>query len=267
MLQFPMYSKICVIVSALLISGILPAVVIAENIFEGLSENPVIHSGVISALEQDAAVPVVITFDLPPIETSRYSDHPAAKTDVHPLLFDLVASAEPGTLRLEEAGSSLALHARMSAAALRALDDNPDILAIELDPNPGTDDSIAVGEVPIMTPKLHCPCSPAIGSTVACLNGNRWRVTVNHGGTASKVAAYGGASAAFWTYSSGNWEVLAKVLNGCAINNRWWVYAAGATGSSFSFTVTDANFCPTSKTYNSATVGNPVIDTAAFTCP
>lgn len=269
MFDLHMRAKVFILCSALLIAGILPVSAGAQEGSEGLSllaENLVIHAGVLSVLEEETAAAVIITFDVPPIETGRYADHPAAGSDVHPLLFDLVAMAEPGTLRLEEAGSGFALHARMSAAALGTLGGNPDILAVELDPSPD-DIDIAAADLSAVTPKLHCPCTPTIGSTVGCLQGNRWRVRVNHGGTSSKVAAYSSQSAAFWTYSSTNWEVLAKVLNGCSVNNRWWVFAAGATGSSFSVTVTDANFCSTSKTYNSSSSGNPIIDTAAFTCP
>ncbi len=36
-------------------------------------------------------------------------------------------------------------------------------------------------------------------------------------------------SALFWMFAPGNWEVLVKVLDGCASNGRYWILSAGAT--------------------------------------
>lgn len=268
MFQVSVRSKVLVLVSALLVSVALPAIVFADGAREGLSalaENPVIAFGVISALEEDGAADVIVTFELPPIENSRYADHPAADSGVHPLLFDLVAVAEPGSLRFEEAGSGFALHARMSIAALTTLGDNSDILAIELDPSPEALDVAALDKLEAATEsKLHCPCYRT--STQACLQNFRWRVRVNHGGSSSKVATYSNVSAVFWTYGSTNWEILTKVIDGCVVNNKWWVFAAGASSVPFTVTVEDANFCPNYKVYSSASAGNPILDTSAFNC-
>ena len=261
-------SKIHLLLSTLLILCMLPGLAFAQGPEESLSfltENPVIHGNVLAAFAEQDTVPVLITLDLPEVENSRYADHPAAGTDVHPLIFELVLMSEEGTVNLEEVGANFAFQGRLSAEALRKLADNPDILAIEFDTNPVIPDlSTALGEPLGVSPKLHCPCSPAIGSTVGCVQSNRWRISFNHNGTNSRVAAYSSRSAAFYTFSSSNWEFVGKVLNGCSINNRWWVYGAGATNLPFTMRVEDANFCPNYKTYSGA---NPVLDTSAFTCP
>ena len=267
MFQLSLRSKVLVSLSALLISSALPAAVFAENAPEGLSalvENPAITFGVLSALEKDDAADVIVTFELSPSEDSRYAHHPAAGSDVHPLLFDMVSLAEPGSIRFEEVGSGFALYARMSAAALRTLGNNPDILAVELDPSPKAPEITAVEKIEAAPQsKLHCPCFPSIGSTVACLQSGQWRVSVNHGGSASRVATYSNVSAVFWTYGSTNWEIVAKVIDGCAVNNKWWVLAAGASSVPFTLRVEDAGFCPRFKTYSST---NPILDISAFDC-
>lgn len=48
-------------------------------------------------------------------------------------------------------------------------------------------------------------------------------------GTATLSTHLGRDSAAFWFFDPNNAEVLLKVLNGCAVNGHWWVYAAPAT--------------------------------------
>ena len=76
-------------------------------------------------------------------------------------------------------------------------------------------------------------------------------------------------SSFFWFYNDRNFEVLLKVLNGCLINNRWWVFFAGTTNQGFRVRVADSNtlqvktyFRPLGPTSLTET------DTSAFaTCP
>jgi hypothetical protein len=63
--------------------------------------------------------------------------------------------------------------------------------------------------------------------------------------------------------------VLLKVLNGCAINNKYWVFYAATTNIEFTITIVDT-FTNTTKTYTNPinTPAAPVTDTQAFsTCP
>lgn len=116
-------------------------------------------------------------------------------------------------------------------------------------------------------------CTPS--STVACLNSNRFRVTINwrdfsnNTGSARVAPAGTDDSGIFYFFTSDNWEVLFKVLDGCSFNNRYWVFFAATTDVQFTATVTDTLYNTTRTFYNS--LGHPanaVTDTSAFaTCP
>ncbi len=72
-------------------------------------------------------------------------------------------------------------------------------------------------------------------------------------------------SALFWMFAPGNWEVLVKVLDGCASNGRYWLLSAGATDVAYTLTVTDTALGITRDYHNLAGNAAPaVIDTAAF---
>lgn len=55
----------------------------------------------------------------------------------------------------------------------------------------------------------------------------------------SEVVSGSGETALFWFFSPDNTEMLVKVLDGCAINDRFWVFASAATDLAFTLTVTD----------------------------
>ncbi|MCG8458185.1 MAG: hypothetical protein MI919_18050, partial [Holophagales bacterium] len=46
-------------------------------------------------------------------------------------------------------------------------------------------------------------------------------------------------STLFTFFDSSNWEILVKVLDGCAINDRFWVFGAAATDVEYTITITD----------------------------
>ena len=63
--------------------------------------------------------------------------------------------------------------------------------------------------------------------------------------------------------------MLVKVLNGCSVNNRYWVFASARTNVGMNLTVTDVKAGVT-KTYSNPdlTAAKPIQDTDAFnTCP
>ncbi|HEX9735662.1 MAG TPA: hypothetical protein VGG06_27195 [Thermoanaerobaculia bacterium] len=73
----------------------------------------------------------------------------------------------------------------------------------------------------------------------------------------------------FWFFSPSNYELLTKVLNGCPINNRFWVFSAATTNVQYTLTVVDTA-TGASKTYVNplGTSAASVTDTSAFaTCP
>ncbi len=117
------------------------------------------------------------------------------------------------------------------------------------------------------------PCTP--GPTTMCLNGDRFRVEVEWN---DFVGASGPGSVApcgvddsglFWFFSPNNWEMLVKVLDGCAINNNYWVFFAATTNVGYTLTVTDTQTNAVKTYTNPLGVAPPAeTDTSAFaTCP
>ena len=44
---------------------------------------------------------------------------------------------------------------------------------------------------------------------------------------------------AFWFFTDDNLEIVLKVLDGCGINDHYWIYATGLTDVATQLTVTD----------------------------
>jgi len=72
----------------------------------------------------------------------------------------------------------------------------------------------------------------------------------------------------YWFFSADNPEVLVKVLNGCGVNNRFWVFITAGTNVGMVTTVTDTK-TGSVQTYtnNDLTAAQPVQHTGAFVCP
>ena len=87
--------------------------------------------------------------------------------------------------------------------------------------------------------------------------------------TNSFEAVFGNGSTPFWFFSSTNWEMMIKVLNGCGVNNRYWVFTGVTTNVGWTMRVTDT-LTNVTKIYSSpnGTASCPILDTNAFaTCP
>ncbi len=114
-------------------------------------------------------------------------------------------------------------------------------------------------------------CVPA--PTRACLLGRfavevAWNTGGGNTGAAHVAPASSNNAAVLWFFEPDNWEMLVKVLDGCALNGHYWVFSAATTNVEFSLNVTD--------TLNGRAwgIGNPldrpappVQDTAALPCP
>ena len=114
-------------------------------------------------------------------------------------------------------------------------------------------------------------CVPT--ATALCLGGGRFRVEVSwrdsagRRGAGTVVPVTSEDSGLFWFFDPANWELLVKVLNGCARNGHYWVFAAATTNVEYTLTVTDT------ETGQTATYQNPlgrtapaVTDTGALEC-
>jgi hypothetical protein len=115
--------------------------------------------------------------------------------------------------------------------------------------------------------------------TVLCIENHlgdgRFQVTVDfdHSGAAGTGQASLGTlgiarGGSFWFFSQDNPEILVKVLNGCAINHKFWVFLTAGTNVGFTVRVKDT-LTSASNTYVNAdnVAAVPVQDTSAFPCP
>jgi len=112
-------------------------------------------------------------------------------------------------------------------------------------------------------------------STLLCLVGGRFQVTV----TWTKPDGTSGfgvrvpltdESGYFWFFDPNNIEMVVKVLNGCGLNDAFWVFAAGLTNVKVTWIVTDTLTGATFIAFNSQGVAfAPVQETQAFpgSCP
>lgn len=129
-------------------------------------------------------------------------------------------------------------------------------------------------------PRLYPPpqgdgdCTPDLGTH--CLSTDaRFRVEVEwtdfEGASGVGRAVPFGArdSGIFWFFSEGNWELMVKVLDGCGLNSRYWVFAAATTTVEHTIRVTDTRSGDVWTSTNPAGVAAPAItDTEALaTCP
>ncbi len=112
-------------------------------------------------------------------------------------------------------------------------------------------------------------CSPGSG---ICLD-NRFRVDgiwrTDSGSGSAVPHAITNLSNAFYFFAPDNLEVLLKVLNGCGINNRFWVFFSATTNVEFTIAVTDTEGGIVRRYFNPLNhPATPVQDTSAFaTCP
>ena len=110
------------------------------------------------------------------------------------------------------------------------------------------------------------------GGPTLCLNNDRFKVTVEWK-TAQGATGQGQAvqltpdTGYFWFFSATNVELTLKVLDGCGLNNRYWVFLSGLTNVEVKLTVTDTATGQT-KIYTNpqGRVFRTVLDTGAFTC-
>ncbi len=114
-----------------------------------------------------------------------------------------------------------------------------------------------------------CQTSP----TTSCLNNSRFSVDAgwqdfdqnNGDGQAMQLTD---DTNYFWFFDPANVEVVVKVLDGCAVNGHFWIFAAGLTDTEVNLRVNDSVSGETVTLFNPLGRGfPPVLDTQAFaTC-
>lgn len=118
------------------------------------------------------------------------------------------------------------------------------------------------------------PCVP--DATTLCMNNGRFSARGTFRTAAGQTGAFMAVPVAtapdsglFWFFAPSNLEMLIKVLNGCGLNSRYWVFFSAGTNVEFTVTVTDTQTGAV-RTYSNPlnTAAAAVQDTSAFaTCP
>jgi phospholipase/carboxylesterase len=94
-----------------------------------------------------------------------------------------------------------------------------------------------------------------------------WETATGHGDAG--VVQLSHESGYLWFFAAANAEVDVKVLDGCGLNQRYWVFAAGTTDVGVALTVTDTASGQSARYVRPRGVPfQPVLDTGALaTCP
>ncbi|HXT50648.1 MAG TPA: fibronectin type III domain-containing protein [Thermoanaerobaculia bacterium] len=133
-------------------------------------------------------------------------------------------------------------------------------------------DSAASNVATVATNATVAPCVES--ATTLCLNHDRFEVTVQWTTSEGESGAgntipYTDESGLVWFFSDTNLELMIKVLDACALNDRYWVFIGGITDVQFLATVADTHSGAVRVYLNE--LGHPanaVTDTSAFdTCP
>ncbi len=124
----------------------------------------------------------------------------------------------------------------------------------------------------------HSRPSPGLcvaDDTTLCLHDGRfavrvtWRDFAGHSGPGRVTPARSRESGLFYFFSPDNWELQVKVLDGCGLNQHYWVYAAASTDVGYTLEIRDL-LAGRSATYENTLghVATTVTDIAALaTCP
>jgi hypothetical protein len=85
----------------------------------------------------------------------------------------------------------------------------------------------------------------------------------------AQTAVFNTGSGIFWFFSADNWEVMAKVINGCGLNDRFWFFSAATTNVFYRVEVLDVRAGAQKIYFNYPGPPAPAVtDTDAFaTCP
>lgn len=82
---------------------------------------------------------------------------------------------------------------------------------------------------------------------------------------AGHVVVAGANSGIFWFFSSDNWEVMVKAINGCSLNGSYWIYSAATTDRFYRMEVFDTRTFRNKVYFNYAGPPAPAVtDSSAF---
>lgn len=161
--------------------------------------------------------------------------------------------------------------AQAGLVAVWALDGNPsDVIG----PRDGTLQGAGVG---FLTFPVALDCGAGTGTSLCLLDRfsitARWRTNPLPGtltdGQAQVAGCANDGSGLFQFFSPNNWEIMVKALNGCGLNDRFWIFSAATTNVFYRMEVFDIQAGRQRIYFNYPGPPAPAVtDTGAFaTCP
>jgi hypothetical protein len=131
--------------------------------------------------------------------------------------------------------------------------------------------SLVAGFQFLVAPRRPQPAAGCLtGPDVLCLRDRRFTVDVTWeaagaSGRGQLAANATADSGLFWFFDAANWELLVKVLDGCSVNDRFWVFAAATTDVAYVLTVTDTRTGQSKRYENpTGTTARAIADTDAL---
>lgn len=230
---------------------LIPAGSFAVALAPDLSESKLVSPALRDALEhQESVVARIYLLSQAPSGNASKVRALSDGARVNSVIAELAQQLLPGKRALHHQDFFDVLEGTVDARVVQALLRNPHVVRVDLSP-----DRPEPVDEPVFAAKALCVPS----ATRACVQGGRFSIEVYLFSTNSfaQVFTSSSESAVFWFFSSSNWEVVAKVLNGCAINNNYWVFAAGATSQNYQVNFFDygrgksngySGFCPLADT-------------------
>lgn len=221
-----------VAVFTMLITNSSLAAVLSPEVNAELAASNLVSPALLEALQHQEHVAARIYFltPTPPREAVNFRES-HEESQVNPVVLELAQTMLPGELGLLHFDFLKALQGTVDARVVQSLLHNPYVVKIDLD--------TALPMLEEARWDAKALCVPT--ATRACVQGGRFslEVIISSTGALAQVANSSSESAVFWFYSSTNWEVVAKVLNACAINNHFWILGAGATSTGYQLNVLD----------------------------
>lgn len=94
-----------------------------------------------------------------------------------------------------------------------------------------------------------------------------WRDQAGQGAVGKTVPIRSADTGIYYFFDPDNWEVVVKVLDGCAINGHYWVFTAATTNVAYELTIYDRlNLSQIKLTNPLGQLAAPAANTTAFRC-
>jgi hypothetical protein len=234
----------------------------------------------VASLALTAAVRAQAVFENPPTNPAE----PVAGQQVFARIFDQTACSEE-PVAVEHAAENIinlryvpancpilppGLHQEVPLGVLAAGTYDLRLIDVSNPQSPQLDDQAIVAVQPSPCNPIG-PVDPPPGPTLCLQNGRysvsaEWEAYDQSTGFGQPVQLTSDTGA-FWFFGADNYEVVIKVLDGCAKNDRFWVYAGGLTDVGVVLRVRD-NVTGVSQVYTNelGTPFEPVRDTQTFPC-